>query len=121
MPLRRSFVLGSRHCPDLHEYDQLFPGGVILIPSVDDGRWSALYLPEIGCNSLVVRLLLFDGDSEHFRLVYPSTEDIPSTVRVWEINYPEDIDSEPEYTQLTFEDAELEEAWMYNQPRKASP
>ncbi len=60
---------------------------------------SASYLPEIARNSLLVKLFLLNEHSSSFQLIYSSPTapwDNPP-VKIWEIHYPAEIQTNPEY------------------------
>ena len=72
-------------------------GGIILLFNKHRQFKSGFYLPPIGWNSLAVRLFLRGESSELFVPVYPEDGDVTAEVKVWKINYPPDVKSNPKY------------------------
>jgi len=63
---------------------------------------SASYIPSIARNSLLVKLFLSGEEIPGFKLVYPKKEKTSAPVKIWEICYPEDIKSNPDYLTMEF-------------------
>lgn len=72
-------------------------GGIILFFNKHKQFKSGFYLPPIGWNSLAVRLFLRGESSEIFVPVYPEDGDVTAEVKLWEINYPPNVKSNPKY------------------------
>jgi hypothetical protein len=98
----------------------VFPGVLVLFLIQDEQHplW-AMYLPEIGLNTLVTQLYLLDKESPHFKLIYPAEphsaekkQQPPSGAKIWEIHYPPNLSLNPYYLDTTFRDAKLYRSWM---------
>ena len=72
-------------------------GGVLLLFNARKQFRIGYYVPLIGWNSLAMRLFFRGESPEVFVPVYPTDEDITAGVKVWEIRYPPDIKTNPEY------------------------
>ena len=72
-------------------------GGIILFFNKHKQFKGGFYVPPIGWNSLAVRLFFRGESSEIFVPVYPEDGDVTAEVKVWEINYPPDVKSNPKY------------------------
>ena len=72
-------------------------GGIILFFNKHKQFKGGFYVPPIGWNSLAVRLFFRGESSEIFVPVYPEDGDVTAKVKVWEINYPPDVKSNPKY------------------------
>lgn len=51
----------------------------------------------MGWNSLAVRLFFRSESSEVFVPIYPEDGNTAAEVKVWKINYPPDVKSNPKY------------------------
>ena len=76
--------------------------------------WHVLYLSQRARQSLMIRLYLFNESSEFFTPIYPPTNDSSTNyeARLWEINYPPDVQPNPKYLLTQFPDPKLHRAWM---------
>jgi len=72
-------------------------GGILIFFNSKKNTLESYYIPYMGWNSLVVRLFFRGESSETFVPVYPEDGDATAEVKVWEINYPPDIKSNPKY------------------------
>ena len=72
-------------------------GGLILYFDSETRLSRAYYIPPIGWNSLAVKLFLRSEHSDAFVPVYPTDEDTPTDVKIWEIHYPPDIETHEKY------------------------
>ena len=82
--------------------------------SSNPSDWDVLYLSQRARQSLMIRLYLFNESSEFFTPIYPPTN-APSTnyeVRLWEINYPSDVQPNPKYLLTQFPDSKLYRSWL---------
>ena len=61
---------------------------------------SATYLPKFARQSLLVKLFLLDEPSNVFQLVYPARDSEAAPIKVWNINYPDNIRTVPDYLRL---------------------
>ena len=72
-------------------------GGILVIYNSKKNTLTGYYISSIGWNSLAVRLFFRGESSETFVPVYPEDGDVTAKVKVWEINYPPDVKSNPKY------------------------
>ena len=72
-------------------------GGVMLYYSENDRFKNADYLPVVGWNSLAIRLYHRGELSDIFVPVYPTNGDPDAEFKIWEINYPPDIQTDVKY------------------------
>ncbi len=75
-------------------------GGLVLIFDKKKVLRSSFYVPEVGWNSLVVKLFIRGEHSEVFDLVHTVPTYGPGThpdIQIWKINYPENIKPHPKY------------------------
>ena len=82
--------------------------------SSNPSDWHVLYLSQRARQSLMIRLYLFNESSEFFKPIYPPTNG-PSMnyeARLWEINYPADVQPNPKYLLTQFPDPKLYRSWM---------
>ena len=77
--------------------------GVVLYLDPEIRLQRAYYIPPIGWNSLAVKL--FRGEhSEAFVPVYPTNENAGIDVKVWEIHYPPNIETNEKYRTTKWEE-----------------
>lgn len=112
IPLKRAFIQGNEHFENLAGKEYVFPGGVILLRTQDHSKWVGAYVPEVGYNSLLVRMFLMDRYSKYFKQIYPLTEYRRSGIKIWEITYPKDMKFRDEYLVKDFDSKRLKTAWM---------
>ena len=72
-------------------------GGLILDFDPETRLSNAYYIPSLGWNSLAVELFLRGEHSDIFVLVYPTDEGNAKDIKVWEIHYPPDIETNEKY------------------------
>lgn len=77
-------------------------GGVILYLDPEIRLQRAYYIPSIGWNSLTVKLLRGEH-SEAFKPVYPTDESNSTNIKVWEIHYPPNIETNEKYLTTKWE------------------
>jgi hypothetical protein len=114
----------------LYEFEEGIQAGIFLFPrlSVVDNnkigmieRGAGLYLSERTINSRIARLYLFNETSEYFKLANSQDslivedlkqqgfdigdfiyyQDFNGPIKIWEINYPENMEVNPEYLETT--------------------
>ena len=99
----------------IHQEGSVLPCTLLIHASSNNpSDWGVLYLSQRARQSLMIRLYLFNEPSEFFTPIYPPTNG-PSTnyeARLWEINYPPDIQPNPKYLLTQFPDPKLYRAWM---------
>lgn len=71
--------------------------GVILYFDFEGKPYIGYYIPPLGWNSLAVKLFMRGDHSRVFELVYPTREKTFAEVKVWKIDYPPDIKTEPRF------------------------
>ena len=72
-------------------------GGVLIVFNEEQQPAASYYIPTIGWESLAIRLY-FRGDiPDLFVPVYPIDRDASADVKIWEIHYPPDIQTNPKY------------------------
>lgn len=72
-------------------------GGVLLYYDAEKTLEKAYYIPTIGWQSLAVRLYFLGHFPDIFRPIYPANGDDIAPVKVWEIHYPPDIETDDTY------------------------
>ena len=72
-------------------------GGLVLDFDADIRLNSGYYIPPLGWNSLAVKLFLRGEHTDIFVPVYPTDEDTATDIKVWEIRYPPDIETDEKY------------------------
>jgi len=60
------------------------------------------YVPSLGWNSLAVKLYFRGEHSDAFVPVYPVESDAPPKIKIYEIHYPPDIQTDPKYLKTGF-------------------
>ena len=85
-------------------------GGVVLYFDSETKLQRAYYIPSIGWNSLAVRLFLRGEYSEAFVPVYPTNENAGIDVKVWEIHYPPNIETNEKYRTTKWEETKTNNA-----------
>ena len=96
----------TRHFHEMSGAENLH-GGVILYyethqPDEHQHLNKAFYVPTTGWNSLAVRLYFLGDLPDIFVPVYPSNGDATADVKIWEIHYPPDIQTDPKYLETGF-------------------
>ena len=114
------------------EFENGLDSCLYIIPSLDSSKinnlGAALYLSERAMNALWVRLYLFD-EAKNFELVHSEQDliitqlrnnynltlpdlinygDIRGPIKIWKINYPDDIKTNPDYLLTNFPNKALE-------------
>lgn len=80
-------------------------GGVVLIFDSHKVLRNSYYVPEIGWNSLAVKLFIRGEHTDAFVNVHtipPEGIDVPPEVKIWKINYPPDIKENQKYLETKF-------------------
>ena len=72
-------------------------GGLVLDFDSEIRLNGAYYIPPLGWNSLAVKLFLRGEHKNIFVPVYPTDEDTAKDIKVWEIRYPPDIETDEKY------------------------
>ena len=72
-------------------------GGLILYFDIKKRLRNVYYVPPIGWSCLAVKLFMRDEYSEAFVPVYPNNNDDIAEVKVWEIHYPSEIETDDKY------------------------
>lgn len=77
-------------------------GGLLLLFDTDKVLRNSFYIPEIGWNSIAVKLFIRGKHSNAFQnvLTVPKTENLYPDVQIWKINYPENITIHPKYLEI---------------------
>ena len=75
-------------------------GGLVLDFDAETHLRSGYYVPPLGWNSLAVKLFLRGEYSDIFVPVYPTDDSAEKDIKVWEIRYPPDIETDEKYLQL---------------------
>ena len=90
---------------------------MILVLSESDNpfEWRVIWMPAMARNSFFFKRWFFEPDSPYFQQVYPpiaeSTSFTDGETRIWEIHYPNHIQSVIEYLKFDFPDKALADAW----------
>lgn len=72
-------------------------GGLALDFDAETRLRSGYYVPPLGWNSLAVKLFLRGEHSDIFVPVYPTDDSSAEDIKVWEIRYPADIETDEKY------------------------
>ena len=72
-------------------------GGLVLNFDAETRLNSAYYILPLGWNSLAVKLFLRGEHKDIFVPVYPTDDRIAKDIKVWEIRYPSDIETDEKY------------------------
>ncbi len=72
-------------------------GGLVLDFDAETRVRRAYYIPLLGWNSLAVKLFLRGEHSDIFVPVYPTDDSAAKDIKVWEIHYPADIETNKKY------------------------
>jgi len=72
-------------------------GGLVLDFDAETRLNRAYYIPQLGWNSLAVKLFLRGEHSDIFVPVYPTDDSTAKDIKVWEIHYPPDIETDEKY------------------------
>ena len=72
-------------------------GGLVLDFDADTRLNRAYYIPPLGWNSLAVKLFLRGEHKDIFVPVYPTDDSTGKDLKVWEIRYPPDIETDEKY------------------------
>ena len=72
-------------------------GGLVLDFDSEIRLNRAYYIPPLGWNSLAVKLFLRGEHSDTFVPVYPTDDSTVKDIKVWEIRYPPDIETDEKY------------------------
>ncbi len=77
-------------------------GGLLLLFDTDEVLRNSFYIPEIGWNSIAVKLFIRGEHSNAFQnvLTVPKNENLYPDVQIWKINYPENITIHPKYLEI---------------------
>ncbi len=78
-------------------------GGVVLYLDLKIRLQRTYYIPPIGWNSFTVKLLRGEH-SKAFVPVYPTNENAGIDVKVWEIHYPPNIETNEKYRTTKYQD-----------------
>ena len=72
-------------------------GGLVLDFDSETRLNRAYYIPPLGWNSLAVKLFLRGEHTDIFVPVYPTDDATAKDIKVWEIRYPPDIETDEKY------------------------
>ena len=75
-------------------------GGLLLIFNAQKKLLYSYYIPNIGWNSLAIKLFIRGEHTQSFQNVYTATPqgiEMPPEINVWKINYPPDTQTHPKY------------------------
>lgn len=72
-------------------------GGIILYFDFKGKPYIGYYIPPVGWNSLGVKLFMRSEHSPAFTPIYPVNENDIIKIKMWEIHYPADIQTDPKY------------------------
>ncbi len=77
--------------------DENLYGGILLYYNAEKTLDKAYHIPTIGWQSLAIRLYFLGHLSDIFVPIYPANGDDFAAVKVWEIHYPPDIETDDKY------------------------
>ena len=72
-------------------------GGILLYFDAQKQLQNAQYLPPVGWNSLAMKLYFRQAHSTAFVPVYPLDTAVNADVKIWEIQYPDNIKKNNKY------------------------
>ena len=72
-------------------------GGLVLDFDAETHLRGGYYIPPLGWNSLAVKLFLRGEHTDIFVPVYPTDDSATKDIKVWEIRYPPDIETDEKY------------------------
>ena len=72
-------------------------GGLVLDLDSDIRLSRAYYIPPLGWNSFAIKLFLRGEHTDIFVPVYPTDDSTAKDIKVWEIRYPPDIETDEKY------------------------
>ena len=75
-------------------------GGILLIFNAQKKLLYSYYIPDIGWNSLAIKLFVRGEHTETFKNVYtamPPGIEMPPEIKIWEIQYPSGTHTNPKY------------------------
>lgn len=72
-------------------------GGLVLDFDAETRLNRAYYIPPLGWNSLAVKLFLRGEHKDIFVPIYPTADSTAKDIKVWEIRYPSDIETDEKY------------------------
>ena len=72
-------------------------GGLVLDFDAETRLSGGYYIPPLGWNSLAVKLFLRGEHTDIFVPVYPTDDSTAKDIKVWEIRYPPDIETDEKY------------------------
>ena len=72
-------------------------GGLVLDFDAETRLNRAYYIPPLGWNSLAVKLFLRGEHKDIFVPIYPTADSTAKDIKVWEIRYPPDIETDEKY------------------------
>ena len=86
----------------LQDSEQPYPvdlenGGVLLFFDAENRLQNAQYLPLVGWNSLAIKLFFRRSHTKVFIPVFPTDNDDKADVKIWEIQYPDNIKKDNKY------------------------
>lgn len=133
IPLRYAYLKG-----ELYDFGQGLEAGVFIFPKLDvqneglnvNDIGAVMYLSEKTIHSQLANLYLFKEESDYFNLVHSEEsliienlreqgidlgefvyyQGLQGPIKIWEINYPSDIESNPDYLETIYPTSELEMA-----------
>lgn len=88
---------GKKRITSKTDSDDTLYGGVILYYNDEDRVERAYHVPAIGWQSLAVRLYFKGELRDNFVPIYPVNGDDTSSIKVWKIRYPSDIETDEKY------------------------
>ena len=88
---------GTQHHTSKTSSDENLYGGVLLYYDAEKTLEKASYIPTIGWQSLAVRLYFLGHFRDIFVPIYPVNGHDIARVKVWEIHYPPDIETDDTY------------------------
>jgi len=134
IPLRYLYIEGDNK---LYDFGSGLDAGVFIFPKFDmtssgsiNNLGAALYLSKRTIHTNLVNLYLFNQNSDYFRLVHEEDNllvenlkqqglkdvhfiyygEIQGPIKIWEIKYPSDIKTNPEFLATDYPDKELQVA-----------
>ncbi len=93
-----AYVGRQRIIPE--EKTQTENGGLLLIFNGEKKLLYSYYIPNIGWNSLAIKLFIRGEHTETFKNVWTATPDgidMPPEIKIWEIHYPAQTNTNPKY------------------------
>ena len=104
----KTFPWENKMLPPTVEIDEDI-GGIIFDVDSRGRIQNTYYVPPLGWNSLSVKLYFREEHSDAFVPVYPIQSDGPPKIKIWEIHYPPNIQTNDKYLETGYPEKSIKE------------